>query len=94
MEANEIFIALRKTGYRVVPEWRNDLRLFEIIIEPWDYEANKRIRTKKIKRTDVFIKQSECFMSVTKVTKLSVELNRIQMKIINHFEQKKLNKQL
>lgn len=88
MDANEIYIKLRAISYRVVPEYNHDFHRFEIIVEPWDYENNKRIRSRKIKRSGVFIPRDECRASVKKETKFGTELVRIQLAVIEHYEKK------
>lgn len=88
MEANQIFKKLRAINYRVVPEYDRNFHRFEIIIEPWDYENNKGIRSRKVKRSGVYFGRSECRLSSVGETRFKAELKRIQVAVINHYKNK------
>lgn len=84
----EIHLELRKIGYRVVPDFIYHSQRFELIIEPWDYRANRRVSSKRVKRTGIFFLKNECTQSSIKETFYMKKLQEVQLKLINHFKSK------
>lgn len=87
MNELEIITELRKLSYRVVPEFDRNTHRFEIIIEPWDYEQNRRASRKQIKRTGLYFGQNDVSMHSLKDTDYAVKLREVQLKLINHLKQ-------
>lgn len=74
-----------KIGYRVVPEALTHQR-YEIIVEPWDFETNRKKPGKK-KRTGYVFTQYE--VNKPGDSPYQKKLREIQLKLINHINQKK-----
>lgn len=87
MNEFEIITELRKSSYRVVPEFDRNFQRFEIIIEPWDYKQNRRVLRKQIKRTGIFFRKNDVVMNALKETQYAVKLREVQLKLINHLKQ-------
>lgn len=85
MEANEIILALSKIGYRVVPDYDPYKRTYEIIIEPWCWRTNQK-KPGRIKKTGFIFNQYEINKKGESLYRQ--KLNEVQIKLINHFEQK------
>lgn len=82
---------MQDTGYRVVPEWRTDLKKFELVIVPWDYETNTRDAGRK-KRTGFLFAESECKTSRSKPSAFFQKWAEVEIILINHLKKKHENK--
>lgn len=83
----QIAQAMKDIGYRVIPEYVHDRRMFEIIIQSWDWDLNAR-RSGSTKRTGFFFLRRECVLHSKKATPFSEKLKEVQMKLIEHFLKK------
>lgn len=86
MDELEIFKELRKLQYRVVPVFDRKFQRFEVVVEPWNYDQNRAITRKQIKRTGFFFGKNDIVMSALKETKYAVKLREVQLKLINHLK--------
>lgn len=84
----DIMQEMKRIGYRVVPDLVSHKSQFEIIIEPWDWDQNKK-RSGRTKRTGFFFRPVECYSSSKKDTEFDKTMKSVQMTLINHFKNKK-----
>lgn len=91
MEQIEVMKEMQRIGYRVVPDYVLHKGMFEIIIEPWDWDKNVK-RQGRTRRTGFFYQQKECFMNSINETPFSAKMKEIQMKLIEHMSTKKVLK--
>lgn len=87
MDASEIMLRMKNLGYRVVPELVPHKRKFEIVVEPWNWDLNKK-RSGRTKRTGRFFGLRDCCASSNKESEFSEAMREVQLKLIAHFDVK------
>lgn len=82
---NDILKELIKAGIRVVPELLPGSRTYEIVVEPWDFQTNKKA-TGRTKRTGVFFQQKDLNKKINNM--YYPKLQEIQLKEIKKHSSK------
>lgn len=80
---NTILKSLMRIGVRVVPDRLPYSSTYEIIVEPWDFQTNKKA-TGRTKRTGVFFQQKDLNKKVNNI--YYPKLQEVQLKEIKKHE--------
>ena len=89
LNPNDILKELIKAGIRVVPELLPGSKTYEIIVEPWDFQTNKKAPG-RTKRTGVFFQQKDLNKKVNNV--YYPKLQEIELKEIKKYESRNQQK--